>query len=254
MYPGVPMTVCSCVPVASTCPGRLRSPSASRPKSRILMRSPGHTKRLSGFRSRWTMPLACAAVRASAIWMAKSSVLSIGSRPASMRARSVVPSSAPRPVRRAFVPSHIEDRHDAGVVQCGGGPGFLLEPPEPILVGRKDLRQHLQRDDLSELRIPGAINAPHAPLRAAPGSRSGRSAPVPGQQSTLAWGDPRSSSGAIRRHKTAHIRGKNGQRGRRLTVFRGMGRLRGPGGRDPGSEGSTDHRIPVPRPPDFTIV
>ena len=198
MYPGVPMTVCSCVPVASTCPGRLGGRRQLRETEvENLDAIAGAHKEVVGLQV--AMDDALGMRGGQGVGDLDGEVeRPVERQPAGVHARSVVPSSSSETRYGAFVPSHIEDRHDAGVVQCGGGPGFLLEPPEPILVGRKDLRQHLQRDDLRELRIPGAINAPMPPLRAAPGSRSGRSAPVPGQQSTLAWGDPRSSSGAIR--------------------------------------------------------
>jgi hypothetical protein len=70
MYAGVPITIPVRVIEAPGC-----SPVASFaiPKSRILVRSPfamsgsRTMKMLSGLRSRWTMPLACAAPSAPAI-------------------------------------------------------------------------------------------------------------------------------------------------------------------------------------------
>ncbi len=56
--------------VAEATVGRFVAPAAgstcvsfARPKSRILTRPSFVTKRFSGFKSRWTMPLSCAAAR-----------------------------------------------------------------------------------------------------------------------------------------------------------------------------------------------
>jgi ABC-type sugar transport system ATPase subunit len=61
------------------------------PKSRILTVPSDVTKTFSGFRSRWTMPRACAAARPRAICRAKPMPFRIGIASAASRARSVSP-------------------------------------------------------------------------------------------------------------------------------------------------------------------
>ena len=63
------------------------------PKSRIFTRPSRVTQRFSGFMSRCTIPLSCAAARPRAIWIAHSTALDAGSGPPARRARSVSPSS-----------------------------------------------------------------------------------------------------------------------------------------------------------------
>ena len=62
--------------------------SFASPKSRILARPSAVTKMLSGFRSRWTMPFACAAARPCAICAARSVALRGGRRRLPQRRRA----------------------------------------------------------------------------------------------------------------------------------------------------------------------
>ena len=87
-----PRLVCAASPVAPDPSGPMR---LARPKSRILTRPSLVTKMFSGFRSRWTMPLSCAAARPRAIWIAEVDGLADGQRAARRRrSRRVSPSSS----------------------------------------------------------------------------------------------------------------------------------------------------------------
>ena len=99
MYPTVPMTM----------PGRVGSPTAvfsaetswssgvtsfARPKSRILAKPCLETMTFCGFRSRCTIPAACAAARPSAIWVEISRSFLTGTGPDATRSFSVPPSTS----------------------------------------------------------------------------------------------------------------------------------------------------------------
>ena len=56
----------------------------------------------------------------------------------------------------------VVHREDAGMVQRGGGAGFLLEPSQPVRIGGELGRQHLDRDVAAEPRVAGPVNPPHA--------------------------------------------------------------------------------------------
>src|ERR1019366_3635959 len=70
------------------------------PKSRILAWPRPVTKILAGLMSRWTMPLAWAASSASATWMARSTICSVGSGRPPMRTFKGMPSSNSMAIKR----------------------------------------------------------------------------------------------------------------------------------------------------------
>ena len=159
--------------------------------------------------------------------MAKSSVFSIGGRPASRtRAKRRVFEELPDEIRRSLMNPDIEHPHDAGVVQRGRGPGFLFEPAESILVGSERLRKHFHGDDPRELRIASAINAPHATL-----AEQSENLVATDLSRSLINVDSRVACSTLfgRSNPVATIfgctRGKIAQSGRRLTVFRGEQRV-----------------------------
>ena len=84
----------------------------------------------SGLMSRWTIPAACAALRAAATWMAMSRASRIGQP----RRREPLPERLAldvlhRDVVLAFAGlTERVDGADVRVVERGGGPGLLLEP------------------------------------------------------------------------------------------------------------------------------
>ena len=54
------------------------------------------------------------------------------------------------------------DRRDVRVIERGEELRFAMQPREPLGIGGEQLRQHLQRDVATELRIAGAIHLSHA--------------------------------------------------------------------------------------------
>ena len=111
------------------------------PKSRILTRPSLVMNRLSGFRSRWTMPLSCAAARPSA------DLARVVDRLA-RRQRASLQTAAERfaleqlgdDVGRAGVGADIVDGQDVRVVELPGGARFLLEALQSDRVGRERSR------------------------------------------------------------------------------------------------------------------
>ena len=98
MYPTVPRSVPGSVALASV-GDFVSSPAAiarclARPKSRIFARPSFVRTTFSGLRSRWTMPLSCAAARPRAIWAPRSTAFRSGRAPAASRWRSVSPSTS----------------------------------------------------------------------------------------------------------------------------------------------------------------
>jgi hypothetical protein len=92
MYAGVPMIAPAWVRAEASVVRSLAIP-----KSRIFTRSPpmtsasGTRNTFSGLRSRWTMPLACAAASVVAIWRARRRASRIGSGPRASRVSSDSP-------------------------------------------------------------------------------------------------------------------------------------------------------------------
>ena len=64
-------------------------------------------------------------------------------------------------VRHALVCADVEHDQDVGVVQGAGGPGFLLEAPQAIGIGREAVGQDLDRDLAAEARIARAVDLAH---------------------------------------------------------------------------------------------
>ena len=124
------------------------------------------TIRFSGFRSRWTIPAACAAARASASWSARS----IASRTDQSGVGKQLPQGAAahelhRDVRELALFADSVDRDDVRVVEGGGEPGFLLEPPQIGGPAGGRARKHLERDLAAKREVPCAIDLAH-PARA----------------------------------------------------------------------------------------
>jgi hypothetical protein len=101
MYAAVPMTTPAWVACAVSVGDEVTSgddPSPesafASPKSRTLTPPSGVILTFAGFRSRWTIPRACAASTASAIWRAMASASSTGIGPAAMRSARVSPGTS----------------------------------------------------------------------------------------------------------------------------------------------------------------
>ena len=60
---------------------------------------------------------------------------------------------------------HVVHGEDVRMVQSPDRPGFLLEPAQPLRIGRHRLGQHLDRHLASEPRVLRPIHLPH-PARA----------------------------------------------------------------------------------------
>jgi hypothetical protein len=90
-------------------------------------------KMLAGLTSRWTMPAACAASRASATW---------------------------EPTRRIHVVQHA----DVGVGEDGGGAGLALEALAGGVVLEVARGEELEGDAAGEAQILRLVDDPHAAL------------------------------------------------------------------------------------------
>jgi hypothetical protein len=66
-------------------------------------------------------------------------------------------------IRSALVHADVGDRHDPGVIQGGGRPGFLLEAAEALLVGRECDGQDFDRNGARELRVRALNTRPMPP-------------------------------------------------------------------------------------------
>ena len=121
----------------------------ARPKSATLTSPSRRTMTFSGLTSRWIMPAACAARSASRIGSRMASDSRAVSGDSSwMTSRRVLPSmsSIARKTSPCVLPL-VEDGHDVGVVEAGGGPGLGAEPLDEDGVGGQarphDLQGHL---------------------------------------------------------------------------------------------------------------
>ncbi len=109
------------------------------------------------------IPCSCAASRASAIWRAMGRASSSGIGPLAIRSWSVgafdqFQNERPR-VPGLFQPV---DGRDVGMVQGRQDLGFPLEAGEAFWIGRKRIRQHLDRHVAVQGRIVGAVHLAHA--------------------------------------------------------------------------------------------
>ena len=153
--------------------------SLARPKSRILTRPSRVTKTFSGFRSRWTMPLSCAAARPLRDLAGVVDGLAMRQRRcADARAQRLALEQLRDDVRRALVAADVVDGEDVGVIERAGGARLLLEAAQAVGVGRERRGQHLDGDVAAEARVARAIDLAHAAgadrsddlVRANPGS------------------------------------------------------------------------------------
>ena len=101
MYDAVPMIAPSAVPLVtvgdsdvSADPPSSEANAFANPKSRILTLPSAPIMMLAGLRSRWTMPLSCAASSPAAIWTKSETASSTGIGPFAMRSSRVSPSTS----------------------------------------------------------------------------------------------------------------------------------------------------------------
>ena len=168
MYPTVPSTMPAPVPavtVACWPSGALSSGRVSfaRPKSRIFTRPSVVTNRFSGFRSRCTMPLSCAAARPCATCIAY--VNGLAHRQAA-RTQLIAERLALQQLRddvgRAVLVPDVIDGQDVRMVQRRGRLRLLREPAEAIRIGSEARRQHLDGDLAPEHGVAGPVHLAHA--------------------------------------------------------------------------------------------
>ena len=126
----------------------------ARPKSRILTTPSVVRITFSGFRSRWTMPLACAAARPSAIWPAIWSAFGSG-RPAAVE--QVPQVRALEELHGQVGPpgllADVVDRDDVRVVQRRGRARLGVEAGDAGRVADHVVRKDLDRDAPAEPRV-----------------------------------------------------------------------------------------------------
>ena len=167
MYAGVPTMVPTWVRSwrvsASTGASLSSNCRFASPKSITLTCPCSPNMTLDGFRSRWTMPRACAACSASAIWMAIASASATRDRAlehAGLERRPLDELEHER--AHPFGLLEAVNVPDVRVIERREDPGFALEAREPALVLHEGLRQHFQRDVTIEPDVACEIHLAHA--------------------------------------------------------------------------------------------
>jgi hypothetical protein len=109
------------------------------------------------------MPLVCAASRASAIWMPRSSTVSVSSDMPTIRCPERLPFQQFHGDERSSI-SLIDfvDRADVWVVQRGRSLGFPLEAAEGLCVVGKFVRKELQGDVATKPEVFCIVHNAHA--------------------------------------------------------------------------------------------
>ena len=184
----------------------LRRTSVTRasPKSRILTRPSEVRKTFSGFRSRWTIPAACAAARPSAIAAPMSTRLALG-QPLVGQAltQRLARQELGHGVRGAVDLAKVEERKNIGVRQRRDGAGLALEPRDRVGRFREALGKDLDRDFAAQTRVARAIDLSHAACAERRHDRV-RTEPGIGSQPHRTSGDCSSVRPAGSRHPGAH--------------------------------------------------
>ena len=144
--------------------GVASSPSAlARPKSRTLTTPEDITLMLAGLRSRWTMPLSCAAERRIGDLASdgESLVDADASRLDAVRQRRSLHQFQDERGSGARLLNPV-DAGDVGMIERRQHACLALESREPIGVRREDAGQDLDRDVASEPRIVCAVHLAHS--------------------------------------------------------------------------------------------
>ena len=118
----------------------------------------------AGFKSRWMMPCSCAASSASAICRAIGSASSIGIAPRAIRCDKILAFDEFHHEARAVPADLFEsvDRGDVRMIQRRERLRFALETRQAIGIVGERVRQNLDRDLASQLRVARAIHLAHA--------------------------------------------------------------------------------------------
>src|SRR5712692_1381225 len=123
----------------------------------------------AGLMSRWTIPFECAASRASAIWMPRSSTGSISSGLPAIRCRSVCPSRSSIGNKRSPIRLvNVVDGADVRVVQGGRSLRLPLETAESLCIVGEFFGKEFQGDVAIELEVFRFVDHTHAPAAQLP--------------------------------------------------------------------------------------
>ena len=139
----------------------LGAATLARPKSRTFTRPSLVTITLAGFRSRWTMPLSCAAARASASAMAIPRSAD-GSPPGDDAVEGLTLDELHGQEVDAAASSTEWSVTIFGWLSAATAPGLALEAGQAIRLGRHLGGQHLERHVATELGVGGAVDLAHA--------------------------------------------------------------------------------------------
>ena len=137
----------------------------ARPKSSTFTWPEPSRKTFSGLRSRWTMPLSCAAARPPAISSAISTALRGGRAPVLQAlAERLALEQLHRGVDGALLAAEVVDGEDVRVGEGGDRLRLALEAGERVRVLGEVPRQDLHRDVALELGVARAEHDAHAAL------------------------------------------------------------------------------------------
>ena len=138
------------------------APAFASPKSSTFTVPSRVSATLPGFRSRWTMPLSCAAPRASVIWRAMARASFSGSGPRAIRSANVSPSTnSSTNARTPAVVLEAINRADVRMIEHRQHPSFALESGTTLGVRHERIGQQLDCDITVEPRVPRAIDLAH---------------------------------------------------------------------------------------------
>ena len=121
----------------------------------------GH-KMFAGLMSRWTIPLACAASRASAISIASNKISDVSMGRPPIWCLSVIPSRNSMAMKAC--PScfaNVVNRADVGVVQCRCRLGFTLEAGKSLWVSGNTSGRNLRATKRSQAGVLRFVNHAH---------------------------------------------------------------------------------------------
>ena len=131
------------------------------PKSRILTCPSFVTKTFSGLMSRWTIPFSCAAARPRDLdGVVDGFLRRQGS--AELFAEGFALQKLRDDEGAAFVRADVVDDEDVGVIELGGGAGFLLEAREAVGIRGEAGVNDLDGDVAPESRVPRPVDLAHA--------------------------------------------------------------------------------------------
>ena len=140
------------------------------PKSTIFAKSGSVScftrKTLSGFRSRWTIPAACA--RARPFEHLRDDVHRLAERdaprPPEPLAEVLAAEQLHHEVRAAVVAARVEHRDDVRALDGAHRARLAREPRDDVLVGRELRVDELDRDALAEPDVLGLVDGAHAAM------------------------------------------------------------------------------------------